>query len=78
MNADRPIGARCKCGGLLTSHNENNRMCYHSPVCGCTQFRPDNGQRWQPAREPDDNLEPRRRVDMGAHRVESWPERGDV
>jgi len=46
--------ARCKCGHLPERHNGNNRMCYGSAVCGCTSLRPDDGDKWPPARLRDE------------------------
>lgn len=69
---------RCRCQHLASYHQPDRRLCLGSPVCGCAEFRPDT--RIQPQHRDDrhDDLEPRMRSDMGAHRVDVFPEPWEV
>lgn len=70
---------RCKCSHVLSGHwQRRGKWLCSSAACGCAEPRPDT--RIQPQHRDDrhDELEPARHVDMGAHRVEDWPEPWEV
>lgn len=68
---------RCLCGHPIENRRHymvRGKWLCATAACGCTEPRPDT--RIQPQHRDDrhDELEPWRRVDMGAHRVDVWPE----
>lgn len=46
--------SRCKCSHLRLYHEESKGLCHGSVVCGCGEYRRDDGRRWPPADHRDD------------------------
>jgi hypothetical protein len=69
--------SRCLCGHELWNgghYQQRGKWVCTSVVCGCAEPRPDT----RPRDDRWDDLEPRRRQDMGSVRVDSFPEPWEV
>ena len=71
---------RCLCSHPIAGHvRYRDRWLCSVIVCGCAEPRPDGRPERHHFDDRHDDLEPRRYADMGAHRVDVWPENeGDV
>lgn len=71
---------KCRCGHAITAHYpRRGKWLCGSMACGCAEPRPDTRIPTQHRDDDwDDSVEPRRRMDMGAHEPSEWVEPWEV